>query len=357
MRSIPPILAVVAALVLGSCGPGLNDSRPRSPSAPAASAGSAVTTVNAATQSVTAAPTASPAASLGPVGDLGGLWLLVGRPGDMRLVPPDPVPATDRGLILPALPPGATWASGDRHRGFVASVGTTGRIVTLGPADVAVVGPPWRPLRVRLRGDGDLRGSLAFATLSPDGRWVAAELGDPSSGAADARLLVADRATGVATIVALDGRPDGRPPTWLGAGAVAIPILDRADVPRIAVIDVAAGHVTRRRGLGGPLAGSGDGRLVAAGGRTDGRIVAGPVAALGADVRWVEVIGPRPDAQVGQLLLDETGTRLAVASIGVAGDAAAVTLYRRDPGSGWTRAGTRSLPSGATRVVLVGFDP
>jgi hypothetical protein len=66
---------------------------------------------------------------------------------------------------------------------------------------------------------------------------------------------------------------------------------------------------------------------------------------------------PPPDAQVGQLLLDETGTRLAVASIGVAGDAAAVTLYRRDPGGGWTRAGTRSLPSGATRVVLVGFDP
>jgi hypothetical protein len=352
---LPPILAAVAALVLGSCGPGPTDPQPGSPSRPAATCAPGT-------------PSASPSASLGAGGMLDGPWLLVGRPGAMRLVPPDPAPDADPGAVPPPVPPGVTWASGDRRQGFVASVGGDGRIETLeaggaspvATASASAVGPSWRPIRVRLRG-GDLSGSAGFATLSPGGRTVAATMGDPASGAPDARLLVADSATGLATVITLNGRLDGRPPTWLGPGSVAISILDASDAPMIAVVDLASGRVTRWRGRGGPLAGSGDGRLVASAERTGGRVVVGPVAALGADGPWVEATGRHAgtssEGQVGQLLLDETGTRLAVASIGVTGDAAAVTLYRRDAGGRWATEATRPLPSDATRVVLVGFDP
>ncbi|HYC07971.1 MAG TPA: hypothetical protein VEG29_08620, partial [Candidatus Binatia bacterium] len=68
-------------------------------------------------------------------------------------------------------------------------------------------------------------------------------------------------------------------------------------------------------------------------------------------------IGPPDDAvQAGQLLLDRTGSRLAVAWLDADGDPAGVMVYER-VSDGWETRARVPLPGGTDVVVLVGFDP
>jgi hypothetical protein len=284
------------------------------------------------------------------------LWLLVGPRGDRRLVR-----FTSGGLdSSPRLPdpPGDTrWASGDLTHGFVASVGSAGRIVTL-EAGADRSASAWRPLVVTLGGGSDT--SPAFSTLSPDGRRIAATLGDQASGAADAALLLIDPPSGHALRVALDGRADGRPPTWLGNATVVVAILDRSDAPTLAVVDTATGTVGHLPSPGGAFAASGDGRAVAGADRGSSHVRVAPTAALDDASAWAsasEGIEPPAGAvQAGQLLLDHTGSRLAVAWLGAAGDPVAVAVYGRT-GDRWAARTIVPLPGGTEELVLVGFDP
>ena len=131
---------------------------------------------------------------------------------DGRADRPDPHPRLRPGPALPAMPPAGGRSRSDQRRVRHSA------------------GPP------------------SFAALSPDDRSIAATVGDPTSGAADAGLLVVDRASGRATVATLDGRLDGYPPAWLGDGTVAVPILDRSDTATMAVVDRATGGVVQRAG-------------------------------------------------------------------------------------------------------------
>ncbi len=279
---------------------------------------------------------------------------LVRSAGEQGVLAPDPATS--------GLPPDARWVSGDAGRGFVATAGPTGRILTLDPTRAGSSGHAagWRPFSIRPAPGSTFRGPPSFAALSPDGRSIAATIGDPTSGAADAGLLIVDRASGRASVANLDGRLDGYPPAWLGNRTVAVPILDRSDTATIAVVDGATGGVAQRPGLGGSLAASTDGRRIAMSSHAGDRIVVGDSTDLGSSAGWTEVVArtnlPDPTDRAAQVLLDATGTRLAVAWLGVTGEAANVTVYGAVDG-GWTAAGTVALPGGATRVVLVGFDP
>ncbi|MFI5225262.1 MAG: hypothetical protein ACHQ3P_01155 [Candidatus Limnocylindrales bacterium] len=362
MRPLPPIrrsrvagpgvplaLAIAAAVAFGACGPRPYDPDQR-PSA---------------VSSIGPGPASEPpsAGTPGRAEGTAGLWLLVGSPGAMRLVrsggeqsdlAPDPAAA--------GLPTDVRWASGDADRGFVATIGASGRILTLGPTRAGSGSHPsgWQRLSVRPSAGSSLGSSPSFAALSPDGRSIAATVGDPTSGATDAGLLLVGRASGQATSATLDGRLDGHPPAWLGNATVAVPILDRADAATMAVLDRATGRTAHRQGLGGSLAASADGRLISMSSRAGDRVVVGPSTGLGGSEGWIEVVGPGgspdPNDRVAQVLLDAPGTRLAVAWLDAAGEASTVTVYRTVD-SGWRPAGTIAPTSGATRVVLVGFDP
>jgi hypothetical protein len=199
-----------------------------------------------------------------------------------------------------------------------------------------------------------------FPTLSPDGRRIATTLGDPASGRADLVLQIIDPTMDRTMSIALDGHDDGRPPAWLGGDTVVVPILDPSDAPTVAIVDTATGDVRRRPGPGGAFAASGDGRVVAAAERGSARVRAGPATALDDPGAWASAGDAieRPDgaAQAGQLLLDRTGSRLAVAWLDTAGDPAGVTVYGRS-GDGWGTRGVIPRPGGTDVLVLVGFDP
>ena len=341
--------AVTGALMVGACAPAPSDPG-RRPSA------------SSSVEPARPSHAPSPGASIG-TGGTEGLWVLVGSPGAMRLVRS----AGEQGLLAPdpataGLPPDARWVSGDADRGFVATVGATGRILTPAPTRAGAAGHAagWRPVSIRPAPGSTFRGPPSFAALSPDGRSIAATVGDPTSGAADAGLLVVDRASGRATVAALDGRLDGYPPAWLGDGTVAVPILDRSDTATMAVVDRATGRVVHRPALGGSLAASADGQRIAMSSHAGDRIVVGDSTDLGSSAGWIDAVSPTglpdPTDRAAQVLLDATGTRLAVAWLDATGEASNVTVYGAVEG-GWTLAGAVSLPSGATRVVLVGFDP
>jgi len=349
-RARAAIVAVVAILaVANGCGPGpvaTADPRPSptdrvGPSPPDA--------VPSAAEETAVARSESTGGRIDP-------WLLLGTRGDLRLERrttsgPDVSPR------IPGPPTDTRWASGDLARGFVAGTDPAGWFWALTvrggrPANA------WRRMVIAARGVAPAPPS--FPTLSPDGGRVAAALGDPASGAADAALLIVDPTSGRTVRIALDGRSDGRPPAWLGSGTVVVPILDRNDAPTLAVVETGTGAVSHRPSPGGAFAASGDGRMVAAADRGSTRVRTGPANAAGDPDAWAavaDVIEPPDGAiQAGQLLLDMTGSRLAVAWLDAAGDPSGVTVYGR-AGDRWERRANVPLPGGMDVVVLVGFDP
>jgi len=347
-RSAVVVVASTLALVTG-CGPGpavTADPRP-SP------------TERASPTRPTAAPSTAGGTAVAPSPSVGrpvDPWLLLGSRGDLRLARRT-LSAPDVPSPIPDLPADTRWASGDLAVGFVASSGSTGRLSTLEVRSGRPAGA-WR--RLSIAGAAMQPAGPSFPTLSPDGRRVAATLGDPASGAADVALLLIDRTSGRTVRIALYGRADGRPPAWLRTGTVVVPILERTDAPTLAIVDTTTGAVSRRPSAGGAFAASGDGRVVAVADRGSARVRAGPTTAFRDPNAWASAaraIGPPDDAaQAAQLLLDRTGSRLAVAWLDAAGDPADVTVYERAD-DGWETRANVPLPGGTEVVVLVGFDP
>ena len=294
-----------------------------------------------------------------------GLHLLVGRPGAMRVLAvswpavagPVGVPAVVEEPGPDVSPGDIRWASGDRSRGLVVSVGSKGRLFTRGSAPGGS-SQPWREVVVDAASGAARIGPPSFGILSPDGTRIACVAGDPASGAADARLIVVERTTGSARAIELGGIVDGRPPAWIGDGRVAISLRDRLDARMTAVVDLATGSVTHLRAAGGEVTVSGDGELVVTTGPGPiGGVATGPTTAFLAgrafDVLPLDTGAPRVP---GQVLLDRTGSTLAVAWLAETGDTASVSVYRRAV-SAWTLLADVPWPDDASRAVLVGFDP
>jgi hypothetical protein len=305
-----------------------------------------------------AVPSGAKGTAVAPPGSTSGsidLWLLLGARGDPRLVRRTAT-GPDVGPRIPGPPADTRWASGDLGRGFVARAGPAGGLSAL-----AVQGgrpeDSWR--RVGIGAGGPSR-PPSFPTLSPDGGRIAATLGDPGSGRADAALLLIDHVSGRTTEITLDGRDDGRPPAWLGDGTVVVPLLDGSDAPALAVVDTASGHVSHRPSLGGAFAASSDGRVVAAADRGSAIVRVGPATTHGDSNAWAAagdvILPPDGATQAGQLLVDRTGLRLAVTWLDAAGDPAGVTVYGR-AGDRWETRAVIPLSGGTEVVVLVGFDP
>ena len=278
-----------------------------------------------------------------------GLVVLVGRVGAMRLE------HLGDGIGGPIQVPGpdARWVSGDRARGLVLTGG--GQLLSTGP--FAVEAPAeWRRLEIRASGGAAPRHPLAFATLSPDGRRIAAIAMDVDSGG-DAQLVVIARDTGDAVVYDVHASSDGRPPVWLADDLVAIPVRDAADRTAITRLHLPGGEASTLAVRSGPFTASVDGSIVGLQTRGDQRIVVGPWVDIEAG-RSLEVVRTDLDGNplAAQLLLDARGDRLAVAWLDDAGDTRAIAVYGRRPGE-WTTLRRWDLPAGANRAVLGGFDP
>ncbi|HTC86319.1 MAG TPA: hypothetical protein VK656_06420, partial [Candidatus Acidoferrum sp.] len=231
------VLAVATTLALGACG--------HTPSA-----------------TPTATRAGTPAASRSASAFR--LHLLVGTPGSMRpailMAAADTsstdLTMTDDSLSGPAAPADTRWASGDRKRGYVLTIGATGRVVSsaAGPTDA---GMSWHDVAVHVPAGTAIPGPISVATLSPDGTMIAALSGEADSGAADARLLVIDRGSGATRVVALRAIVDGRPPVWIGDRRVIVPLRDTEDRTALAVVEVATGSIASVLGTSGAIAASG----------------------------------------------------------------------------------------------------
>ena len=281
-----------------------------------------------------------------------GLVALVGRVGDMRLEHlGDGVDGT------PAVPdPDTRWVSGDRSRGLVLTVGLAGRLLSTGPF-AAEAPTEWRRTEIRTMGGALPRHPPAFATLSPDGRRIAAVAADMDGGGSDTQLVVIDRDTGEAVIYDLHASIDGRPPAWLAEDIVAIVVRDATDRTAITRLRLPGGEASTLAVQSGPFTASGDGSIVALQTRGDQQIVVGSRVDLEAG-RPLEVVRTDLDGNplAAQLLLDARGDRLAVAWLDDAGDTRSIAVYVRGP-DGWTPLRRWDLPPGANRAVLGGFDP
>ena len=280
-----------------------------------------------------------------------GLVVLVGRVGDMRLEH-----VGDGAGGAPNVPGAdARWVSGDRVRGLVLAVGVDGHLLSTGPF-AAEAPAEWRRLEIRVSGGAAPRHPLAFATLSPDGRRIAAIAMDVDSGG-DAQLVVIARDTGDAVVYDVHASSDGRPPVWLADDLVAIPVRDAADRTAITRLHLPGGEASTLAVRSGPFTASVDGSIVGLQTRSDQRIVVGPWVDIEAG-RSLEVVRTDLDGNplAAQLLLDAHGDRLAVAWLDDAGDTRAIAVYGRGP-DGWTTLRRWDLPAGANRAVLGGFDP
>ena len=298
--------------------------------------------------------------------------ILVGVPGAMRLASVMGGAAGSGGHIEPAspatgrpnpagsggldgVPDDARWMSGSPTVGYVATSRDTGRIYASGP--VAPGSPAaWREVVLHGPAPAALAAPRSFAVLSPDGASIAALAGTPGSGRTDARLLLIEHATGTTRAIALGESLDGRPPVWMGTDRVAVALRDRDDRRLLAMVDGASGTIRARAGNGGCLGVSGDGStVVSTDPDTVDSVATGPTDDFAAGSHLTDApIGNTAHETPAQLLLDGSGSTLAVAWLDDAGDTTAIGVYSKGT-LGWTLLFEAPLPADATRAVLVDF--
>jgi hypothetical protein len=295
-------------------------------------------------------PAPTQVASADPAGSLG-LLVLLGTPGDMRLQWLD----GDHEVAVPLPDADVRWACGSPAAGLVVTVGPTGRILTTSPF-VAGHRPAWREIPIDPGIRRWLAQPFADAVADPATAAVVAVAADPGSSSADGHLVILDRAGGAGRVLALPGRWDGRAPAWLGSGRVAVSTRDRSDVTGLTIVDIATGSTERWGTAVGAFTASGDGRVLAYQDRDDGHIYVGARDRVLSGASPDTLPAEPPVRLAAQLLLDETGERLAIAWLDDAGDTTSYSVYERGP-AGWTHGHTRPLPRGTSRPVLVSLGP
>ena len=247
------------------------------------------------------------------------------------------------------------WVAGSAARGLVMTAGPTGRILVTGPL-VGGVPPAWREVHIDEGGRQWLGQPLADAVPDPTGDAIAAVAADPASAFADGHLVVLDRASGAAHALAFPERWDGRAPAWLGPGRVAISTRDASDATELTVVDPATGQRRHWGSRVGAFAVSGDGLTLAWQDRDGRRILVGPLDRVLANAPPEPLPADPASRLAAQLLLDETGTRIAVVWLDDAGDTTGYSIYRRGE-RGWAIARAGALPRGTSRAVLVAIRP
>lgn len=279
------------------------------------------------------------------------LLVLLGVPGHMRLAWLDDV----RESPVPLPEDDVRWVAGSAAQGLVMTTGPTGRILVTGPL-ASRVPPAWREVPIDPGGRQWLGQPLADAVPDPTGGAIAAVAADPASGFADGHLVILDRTTGAAHALAFPERWDGRAPAWLGSGNVAISSRGASDATELTVVDPATGERQHWGSRVGAFAVSGDGLTLAWQDRDDRRVLAAPLDRVLANAP-PEPLPADPGARLAaQLLLEESGRRIAVAWLDDAGDTTGYSVYERGE-RGWAIGRAGALPRGTSRAVLVAIRP
>ena len=326
-------IQVVAALLVGCAGPG--PTTPPSPAPP---------------------PADSPAPAIARPSSR--LAILAGSPRNADLLVVD-----DRDQVRPIpLPVAATaWISADPAGSLLATT-ADGRLFLAGP--VADPGETrWHEV-IPAWADAAPADPLSFATLSPDGRRLAALAADFAAGTAFDLVLV-DVASGAATVIGIAARPDGAAPAWLRDGRLVIVARDPArDLTGLVLIDPEdPGLALRFEREAYGIALSADGQ-VAAVDRADGQVAAGATRLLldngavagGGDPSRPDdppglLVAAPPGATPGSFALDPSGTRLAVVWLDGAGGPAVIGRYRLGP-DGPVVAVSLAAPGAAATAVV-----
>ena len=325
-------IQVVAALLAGCAAPG-----PTPPPSPPP----------------TAADTPSPAI----VRPSSRLAILAGNPRDGGLVLVD-----DSGVVrtVPLPVASTTWISSDRAGRLVAT-SADGQLFLSDPvANPGEIG--WREV---VPGWADARPAdpLSFATISPDGRTIAALAADFAAGT-DFDLVLVDLETGAAAAIRVNAWPDGAAPAWLPDGRLFLVARDPArDLTGLVLVDPERpGAALRFEREAYGIALSADGQAAAID-RADGRVAAGATRLLlgdgaaggGDDPSRPDdppglLVSAPPGTAPGSFALDPSGTRLAIAWLDEAGGPATVGRYRLGA-DGPVAETPVAVAGGATRVV------
>jgi hypothetical protein len=360
---VPALVAVPALIAAVLAGCAITGPTPDLAEAPASAAASARAAPPA------AAPIATRLAVLVPAAD-GGVLAVFDGAARVATIP------------LPA--PATSWISTDAA-GRILATTADGRLFVAGPGTGGgSPGPPgapgengdssaWRAVVLRHEG-GDAGAPLSFATLSPDGRRLAALAADFEAGMA-VDLVVADVDEESATTIRIPAGPDGAAPAWLPDGRLLLIARDpRRDATGIIVVDPArGGPAPRLEHEAYAIALSGDGR-VAVIARPDGGVAIGSSSSLlgplhadagpdpsgegpaqTADEATATITAPRAGTIPGSLALDQGGARLAVTWLDDAGGPGIVWCYRLGPG-GAVAEHSIEVPGGAP-VAIVAWLP
>ena len=263
---------------------------------------------------------------------------------------------TPSSLVLPSGRP--AWVSGTSALGLVLTErdGTIRVAAPFGTGSAVGPQPTWTTLRPRFASAVALRNPLSFATLSPDGSRVAAIADDPAAGNGPGQLVIIEGRDGRATAIDLDATTDGRPPAWIGADRILVPTRDANDRTDVTAVDPGTGTQSHWALETTAIAVAPAADVMAIQERSGGQVAVGSVDALANGTPAAVVDGTEPGAVAAQLMLDVSGSRLAIAWLDEAGDTTILAVYGLAEGR-WLRIRRDVLRRGTARAIIAGFDP